>query len=343
MEFDREKVERYFRGEDPGVDETYINDVFCDNSKEKQLRKFLAGQFNEMPKDEENESKNLDHILYKIHYDINSRLSTRKTLKLPGFIRLALSVAGAILIPLVIFMGLKMQADKARSMETLVEIKAPAWTRARFILPDGTTGWLNSNSSITYTGNFTKEREVALTGEAYFDVAKDPKRPFVVNTPEIRARVLGTRFNLASYGNENIVEVVLEEGGLEFSCPDGRNACLLKPDDLLTFHKSSGKFSTSQVQAQKYTAWTLGKLVFRNDPLDVVARRLARWYNVDVELKAGQFDNLRWRATFVDDNLEEVLAALKRSLHVDYRIEKSSMNPDNTYPRKKIILTVKPA
>ena len=75
--------------------------------------------------------------------------------------------------------------------ETWVEIKAPAWTRAQFSLPDGTTGWLNSNSSVKYNGNFNTDRQVTLTGEAFFDVFKDKKRPFIVNTDEVIVKVLG--------------------------------------------------------------------------------------------------------------------------------------------------------
>jgi transmembrane sensor len=340
MEFDQEKINRYYDGSESFEDERYLSELFDDDRQVNKLKSHLGGQFSEIPVDEDVEDEDFDQLLYKVHYTINARAKFSRPSRFIRTARLALSLAGALLIPLVIFMGLKMQADKARNLETLVEIKAPAWTRARFTLPDGSTGWLNSNSSITYTGNFRNDRQVALTGEAYFDVVTDPKRPFVVTTPEIRARVLGTRFNLASYGDENNVEIVLEEGKLEFCNPSGQQVYLLKPDDLVTFDKSSGKYNTSQVQALKYTAWTSGKLVFRNDPLDVVARRLARWYNVDIDLKAGRFDHLRWRATFVDDNLEEVLSALKRSLHVDYRIEKSTMSPDTTYPRKKIILTV---
>jgi transmembrane sensor len=341
MEFDKEKIDRYYEGAESFEDESYLAELFDNDRQVDRLKSHLSGQFSKIPAEEDVAGKDFDQLLYKIHYTINSRAKFSRPSRFIRSARIALSLAGALLIPLVIFMGLKQHSYKAGTRETLVEITAPAWTRARFVLPDGTTGWLNSNSSIIYKGNYRDDRQVVLTGEAYFDVAKDPKRPFVVTTPDIRALVLGTRFNLSSYGNENTVELVLEEGKLEFSDSDGQNASILKPDDLVTYNKLSKEFKTTQVQAQKYTAWTSGKLVFRNDPLDVVARRLARWYNVDVELDTNQIDDLRWRATFVDDNLEEVLSALKRSLHVDYSIEKSSMNPDNTFPRKKIKLTVK--
>ncbi|TSA38026.1 MAG: FecR family protein [Porphyromonadaceae bacterium] len=341
IEFDSEKVEHYFKGEYSGKDESYINEVFCDNSKEKELRKLLSRQFSELRPEEEADGKNLDHILYKIHYDINTRLSIRKAWSFGTISRWALSIAGAILLPLVVFMGIKNHKEASLKKETWVEIKAPAWTRAQFSLPDGTTGWLNSNSSIKYGGNFSTDRQVSLTGEAFFDVYTDKKKPFIVHTPEINVQVLGTRFNIASYQNEKTVEVVLEEGMLVFNDPQMNQSHTMKPNDLVIYNKTLKDFSTEVVQPQKYISWKDGKLVFRNDPLDVIARRLERWYNIDVELNVSSPEKFRWRATFVDDNLEEVLIMLKRSLHVAYKIENREIKPDETLSKKKVILTLR--
>ena len=120
-----------------------------------------------------------------------------------------------------------------------------------------------------------------------------------------------------------------------------KKSCTLKPNDLVIYDKDLKGFSTEVVYPQKYISWTDGKLVFRNDPPDVIARRLERWYNIDVEIKGSTSDDLRWRATFVDDNLEEVLKILKRSLHVDFKIESGSFNPDETIAKRKVILYLK--
>lgn len=113
------------------------------------------------------------------------------------------------------------------------------------------------------------------------------------------------------------------------------------PNDLILYNKTKEDFTKDIVQPQKYLSWTEGKLVFRNDPLDVLARRLARWYNVDVEVKIDLTDDLRLRATFIDEGLEEVLGLLKRSLPVDYKIEDREINSDGTYGRKRVILTAR--
>jgi transmembrane sensor len=337
--FDSERLDRFFRGDYSDTDSSYVCDVFVDKAKEIQLKGLLSRQFNELSPEDDLEDKNLDHLLYRIHYEINTQLSERKERTVDNVLRWALRIAGVIMLPLVIYIGIQTYNDIYLTKETWVEIKAPAWTRAQFSLPDGTTGWLNSSSSIKYRGNFITDRQVTLTGEAYFDVFEDKNSPFRVSTDEINVEVLGTRFNIASYEDENIIEVVLEEGSLVFNDKKMNKSYTMKPNDLIVYDKKLMDFSAEVIQPQKYISWKEGKLVFRNDPLDVIARRLERWYNVDVEIKGSFSEDLRLRATFIDESLEEVLALLKRSLAVDYKIENGSIKNDETYAKKKVIIT----
>jgi transmembrane sensor len=336
---DREKIDRYFKGEYSDKDESYVNEVFVDNSREKVLKCILSEQFGELLSEEDVDKKDLDHILYKIHYEINTKLSTKKVWLFDSILKWTLRIAGIIMLPLVIFLGIQVYNETYLKKETWIEIKAPAWTRAQFSLPDGTNGWLNSHSSVKYNGDFITNRQVTLTGEAFFDVFKDNRRPFRVNTNEINIEVLGTRFNIASYEDENNVEVVLEEGKLLFNDKGKTKSYTMSPNDLVIYDKTHGNISITEVQPLKYLSWTEGKLVFRNDPLDVIARRLGRWYNIDVEINGSYTEDLRLRATFIDERLEEVLALLKRSLDVDYTIENGSIKPDETYVKKKVIIT----
>jgi len=339
--FDYERLNDYFRGKHSDIGASYINDVFCDNKKEKELKHFLLKQFYELLPEDEKDKVNLDHILYKIHYDINTRLPARKIWSLDNVIKWSVRIAGILILPLVIFIGIQTFKDSHLKKEAWVEIKAPAWTRAQFSLPDGTTGWLNSNSSIKYNGNFNNDRQITLKGEAFFDVYKDKKRPFIVNTPEINVKILGTKFNIASYENEKNVEVVLEEGKLIFNGKDMDRSFTMNPNDMIIFDKTLKNYSTEVVQPQKYISWTEGKLVFRNDPLDVIARRLERWYNIDVEVNASLSEDIRLRATFIDENLEEVLNLLKRSLPVDYKIEYGNIQKNGIYRKTKVIISLR--
>jgi transmembrane sensor len=336
---DRDKLDRYFNGEYSESDASYIEDIFCDDTREKELEQILARQFHNLSPENEVSQKNLDHILYRIHYDIQMKKMEQRTWSFDHIMKWTSRIASVIILPLAIIAGIHIYKETCLQKETWVEIKAPAWTRAHFILPDGTSAWLNSNSSIKYIGNFRFNRQIKLTGEAFFDVYKDARRPFTIKTKEITVKVLGTRFNIASYENEKNIEVVLEEGKLVFSDNEMNNSYTMKPNDLLEYDKTQKTFTTDVVLPQKYCSWTEGKLVFRNDPLDVIARRLERWYNIDVEIDGLSPESIRWRATFKDENLEEVLSLLKRSLPVDYKIENAELLPDETYAKKKVIIT----
>jgi ferric-dicitrate binding protein FerR (iron transport regulator) len=163
-----------------------------------------------------------------------------------------------------------------------------------------------------------------------------------VNTNEVNVTVLGTRFNIASYENEKNVEVVLEEGKLLFNNREMNKSFTMNPNDLLIYDKPGKDFSTEVVHPHKYLSWTEGKLVFRNDPLDVIARRLERWYNIDVEVDFISHEDLRLRATFIDENLDQVLNLLKRSLHVSYKIENGYIQTDGVFRKTKVIISPGP-
>jgi len=178
-----------------------------------------------------------------------------------------------------------------------------------------------------------------LDGEAFFDVKKDDKRPFKVSTDEIIVTVIGTRFNIASYENEKSVEVVLEEGRLLFNNKEMNKSYSMKPNDCIIYNKKLDDLTIEVVEPETYSSWTNGKLVFRNDSLDVIARRLERWYNIAVEVRGSMTNQPRLRATFIDENLEEVLKLLKLSLPITYEINPPQIKIDGTYSKTKVIIT----
>jgi transmembrane sensor len=338
---DHDKLYRFFIGKYSEKDAKYVNEVFCDKNKELELKSFLSKQFEDLLPENEEDKKYLDQILYKIHYDINTRLSVQNVSSFDKIAKWTVRIAAIIMLPLAILFGLQVFKVTALNKEAWVEIKAPAWIRAQFTLPDGTSGWLNSNSSLKYRGNFTKNRQVYLQGEALFDVKKNKHRPFVVNTNDVDVKVLGTRFNIASYESEEYIEIVLEEGELLLDDKKTAKSYTMSPNELIIYDKEHNAFTSEVVQPQKYLSWTDGKLIFRNDPLDVIARKLERWYNIEVGIKGNIPEDLRLRATFIDESLDEVLKILKLSLPIDYIIEKQSLGPDDTYTKKKVIISLK--
>jgi ferric-dicitrate binding protein FerR (iron transport regulator) len=339
-DIDEQELRRFFN-EGNREDVLFAEKIFTDDTKEPELKKILEEQFNEMKEGNDPDDKNLDHIFYRIYYNITSKNAAKKSVNLNTFIKWTYRIAGIIFIPVAIFLGIQLYQANSAKNNYLVEIKAPAWTRAQFSLPDGTTGWLNSNSTISYKGSFINKRTVLLNGEAFFNVAKDPRKPFVVQTREVDVKVLGTKFNIASYINENNVEVVLEEGKLVFTDKTNHKSYTMKPNDLVVYNKKDKKYAITKVLPAKYTSWKEGKLVFRNDPVDVVVRRLERWYNVLIVNNVSLSEDLRWRATFEDEDIEKVLDLMKRTLPIDYEIEGPAVDTYDTYVKKKITITLK--
>jgi ferric-dicitrate binding protein FerR (iron transport regulator) len=260
---------------------------------------------------------------------------------LQKFTRIYMRAAAILLLPLLVAGGLvysylgnhgKTTSDRQASST----IYAPMGARVSFNLPDGTTGMLNSGSHLTYSLPFNNNRKVSLEGEGWFEVSHDENHPFEISTGNSTLKVLGTSFNVSAYPTENYVEVVLQQGKVEFQDNKGNEEVKMLPSERLVFH--DGKVSKSVTDPTKYNAWTEGMLVFRDDPMKEVARRIERWYNVKVILADKNLEKYSFHATFIDDKLEEVLHYLSMTSPIKYHISQREQLPDGTY--KKEIVTI---
>ena len=135
--------------------------------------------------------------------------------------------------------------------------------------------------------------------------------------------------------------MVLEEGNLVFNDKEINKSYTMRPNDLVVYDKTLKDFSTEVVHPQKYISWTEGKLEFRNDALDAIVRKLERWYNIDIEINGSISQDQRLRATFIDESLEDALNLLRRTLPINYRIENGNLKPDESYAKKKVIITLR--
>jgi len=156
-------------------------------------------------------------------------------------------------------------------------IETPKGGQYQLNLPDGTKVWLNSASSLKYLVNFSskEERIVELTGEAYFEVAKDKNHPFLVRSAGQEVKVLGTHFNVNAYDDENGVKTTLLEGSVKVN-----NNVVLVPGEQSVF--IGGKLNVKAVNASDAVDWKNGEFVFNKDPLTDILRKVSRWYNVDI-------------------------------------------------------------
>jgi len=210
-------------------------------------------------------------------------------------------------------------------------------SRVKAELPDGSEGWLNSGSVMKYEVPFDVRR-VEVAGEAFFDVKTDSARPFLVEGKHGCVRVLGTRFNVKMWPDEDLTEVVLEKGNVELIPRQGSKRFDMDPGEMLVLNSSENKLTRSHVNPARYSSWIEGKLMFRGDSMERVARELSRWFNVDVEIKDEELEDYVFRATFEDEQLEEVMRLLKMTSPIDYKIIDHKQDSEGNFSKKRVIV-----
>lgn len=336
-----EKILKYVNGiaGEKGSDE--VRAMFSAGEANEQLRSFVADDWNRFMNRDTATNENLRPILDNIHHQIRLDEFRRNNYfirKLSGFYARA---AAVILIPLLAATGFLllrgMPGDTGK--EAVASIYAPAGSRVTFSLPDGTEGMLNSGSTLSYAMPFESKRNVALTGEAWFEVTPDAKHPFRVEAGNLDLTVLGTDFNVNAYPDENYTEVVLETGSVLVNCGQYTEGMIMQPSERLVYR--NGKITRTNADPSKYASWTEGKLVFRSDSMSEVARRIERWYNVRVELMDSDLEKYSFHATFEDDPLEEVLKILSMTSPIRYEITPREIMADSTYAKSTVKIYLK--
>ena len=294
---------------------------------------------------------NADHNIVEEMIGIDKAfnvMSKRVTFKPPAtnFWYYWKKVAAIIFIPLVLGNLLYFSfliANNSKHHEPVYnELFAAFGTRSALKLSDGTSVWLNSGSSIKYPDRFVgNKRIVELKGEAYFEVQSDLKRPFIVETSSMRVKATGTKFNVLGYTSADKEEVTLVSGKVEVNLTDNNNnirSTNLVPDQHYSFDKVNGTTSVTNEDTYKYISWKDGKLIFRNEPLSEVIKKISKVFNVDIELRGTSLQDYSYRATFQDESLAEILKLLKISSPIDYTEVKRNPLPDGSFPRKKVII-----
>jgi len=343
-ENDLEKIERYINGLADDNEKAWVEFQFLNGEDNYTLRHLLKNDWDIMLRDTSPSEVNLSHLLDRVHHIIRKNETLKRQKPLQKFIRIYMKVAAILILPLLVAGGLVYSylgnhSKTTTDRQVISTIFTPFGARVSFNLPDGTTGMLNSGSHLSYSLPFNNNREVSLDGEAWFEVSRDGNHPFEISTGNSTVKVLGTSFNVSAYPSENYVEVVLQQGKVEFLDNKGDEKVTMLPSERLVFQ--NGNISKSFTDPAKYNAWTEGKLVFRGDPMAEVARRIERWYNVKIILADSELEKYSFRATFQDDTLEEVLRFLSMTSPIRYRITPRRLLDDGTYEKEKVTIYLK--
>ena len=233
------------------------------------------------------------------------------------------------------------------------EFTVPYGSKCTLVLSDGTKVWLNSGSKFKYPDQFlTKDRIVFLEGEAFFDVAHNPKRPFIVKTREINVKAYGTKFNVKSFPDENIIETALVSGSVVVEKTDKTGKIIrdmrMTPNQVVVYSMNQGEFQVKPTEShsekqkksedkdkiispiepetiQLATSWKDNKLSFKKEPLESLIIRMQRWFNVNITLKNDQIKNYTFTGTFDTETIEQALEALQLTFPFKYTIDKNNI------------------
>lgn len=333
----------YFSGDLPDKDRTMIDNWRAESTENEVFFQESRKAWEALPLLHEMEQFNSFEALKKI----NTRIPNPKTGKWWTYIQ---RVAAIMLLPLLVYSGyisihnnsLIRQHKEHVVMQTISSRQGMV---SRFELADGTKVWLNSNSTLQFPTFFTGNlREVKLNGEAYFEVTKNEKQPFLVKAKDLSIEVLGTSFNVQSYDDDNLSEVVLVEGKVNLSLITGQVKKIfgtLHPGQRAIYKEDLQSVEAEEVEVVKYIAWREGNLIFRDDKMEDVVKRLSRWFNVEIVISDPEIKSYAYKATFRNENLIQVLNLLRISAPIDYQITGNTLLPNGEYSKQKVYLKMK--
>ena len=201
------------------------------------------------------------------------------------------------------------------------QIIVPAGERFLVQLSDGTKVWINSESALRYPAYFGKNiREVEARGNVYFEVAKDSTRPFVVASRELTTEVLGTRFEVNTYGDRDEVSATLVEGSVRVGV--GSRFVVIKPNQQFTFNTKSGTIEVNEVDAARKVMWKDGILVIDNEAFRDVVWKLERWYGVSIVNETGLVFTQSFSGEFDREDIHMAIESLCTNLNITYTMDK---------------------
>lgn len=294
--------------------------------------------------------------LDKLHKHINAYSDKSKKYNFSYFLKVA-----AILLGVFALGGISsyLFINKTTSSNQIVKVLAPKGSRSVAYLPDGTVVWLNAGSELSYKVNSGKNREVKLSGEAFFKVKTDKKHPFIVQAKGLSIKALGTSFNVKAYPEEKKVTTTLVEGIVNIEKQEGGTlkpiVITMKPnqkvviftDSTLYFHeklkiednkatneiaevldeiKSIPAIKAQNVNTELYTSWKDERWIIDSEEFGNLATLLERRYNVNIQFQTDELKKYRFSGTFTNETIEQAMSLMRYSLPFNFTIDKNNIH-----------------
>lgn len=263
---------------------------------------------------------------------VRGRMSDRHRISRTAWWHRAQRAAAILFVPLLAASLYLYLHEAGRKPSQLVEVRTNPGMTTTLTLPDGTLVSLNSESVLSYPSRFDSEtRNVTLSGEAYFEVAKNPRKKFIVSTAShSQIEVLGTHFNVEAYKTDSHVSATLLEGSIRFVYRQDSvsKGVRMTPGQKLVYDPEDGNIRIYATSGETETAWKDGKIIFRNIPLEEGLRMLEKRYNVEFVIRGDRLKTYSFTGTFTNQRLDRILEYFRLSSHIRWQYLDSSNMTD---------------
>ncbi len=306
--------------------EKYLRNEASEEEKERLLTMLRRDKYiNQLLEKglENSESEFDEEIINRMYENIRttvfpSKKSTRKLIQ-PVW-RKAMQWVAIIMLPVLsAFLAYYITINQTYNNNNNVTVTAGNGEKADIMLADGSHVWINSGSSLTYNEGFNrKERNVYLEGEAYFEVAKDAERPFIVRTGEMDIQALGTAFNVNAYNDERYVSSVLLEGKIKVIALGQEH--ILTENERVTIDRSLQTLSTDKVYASDFVQWKDGNIYFENRSFEEIANTLSRVFNVEIRFASNSLRPIRFSGTLGNSSIRNAMDILSLTSPMYYEM-----------------------
>lgn len=256
-----------------------------------------------------------DHLLLHPSSNNNRQISKRYVVKIASIaasIALLFGIASSLLV--------KTSIDNIYREKAVTRIETPIGQKMQMTLPDQTQVWLNSGSVLTYTENFNQDnREISLSGEAYFDVTHNANKEFIVKTSSVNVVVKGTSFDVAAYQEDAYVNVALVEGSVNVVDTNNKLLTQLAPNENLRINKANMQYVHTKNIKDAFPLWTKEELVFYNVDLFELTRKIERWYGVEIKL-IDPVINQKYTFSMKTESIRELLDLFNKITPIEYTV-----------------------
>ncbi|MBQ8501732.1 MAG: DUF4974 domain-containing protein [Bacteroides sp.] len=266
----------------------------------------------------------MEHLRFGILESVHRRIEAKQSQVRRQ--RTTWMAAASIALLVGLSAGLMWLLQSGPAQPRLVELTCPLGVKSTLTLPDGTSVLMNGGTRLSYQAEEfgEEERRVWIDGEAFFDVVRNEEAPFIVHGGSTQVRVLGTRFNVESYESDECVKVTLESGRVSMTVDNVAGECLLAPGQQAVYNKQAHKLQRHTADVSEALAWCNDKMVFTDTPLDEIARKLERRFNIRIEIQTEALKQVRYNGAFTaNDNWQRILSMLAM---MDSRIEYQETN-----------------